>query len=172
MPTTRSASARARRAAAAAGPPPASQPRPDEAAADELTLLALPSELLPEPLRHLATLDLSSVDQLCHAFHSAAPGAQSVVEQALRLRAAAAGHAVPEALGGEASWVQLLLWEERRRAAHRPQAVAAGENHTVFVDRSGAVLTCGIEQWYTPGLLGHVAGLLAGALSCLIRRQT
>ena len=115
MPTTRSASARARRAAAAAGPPPASQPRPDEAAAEELTLLALPSELLPEPLHHLATLDLSSVDQLCHAFHSAAPGAQSVVEQALRLRAAAAGHAVPEALGREGSWVQLLLWEERRR---------------------------------------------------------
>ena len=80
----------------------------------EMTLLALPREVLAELLRHLTTLDLSRVDQLCHAFHSAAP--ESAVEQALRLRAAAAGRA--------AGWPVSMAGLARRAAARMARAAA------------------------------------------------
>ena len=139
----------------------------------------LPVELLIELLRPLTTNDLARVDQVSHAFHSAPQTAQSaaegpqlaterpqsVVEQALRRRAAEGGQAVPEVLG-EARWEQLLLWQERRRRWGTQQVVERGAHHWVFVDAGGGVLTCGSE-WPPgsrhsgprghPGVLGHGA---------------
>ena len=168
MRATRSSAGRA-----AANPPPAAQPRPDEALSPQLQVDLLPVELLIELLRPLTTNDLARVDQISHAFHSAPQTAQpaaegtlpaaerpqSVVEQVLRRRAAEGGHAVPETLGGEATWEQLLLWQERRRRWGTQQVVECGANHWVFVDASGGVLTCGSERSF-PGVLGH--GALTG----------
>ena len=145
----------------------ATEPRADdESLSPQLKVDLLPVELLIELLRPLTTNDLARVDQVSHAFHSAPQATQlaterpqSVVEQALRRRAAEGGHAVPEALGGEATWQQLLLWQERRRRWGTQQVVECGAHHRVFVDASGGVLTCGSERFF-PGVLGH--GTLTG----------
>ena len=127
----------------------------------------MPVELLIELLRPLTTNDLARVDQVSHAFHSAPQTAQpaterqqSVVEQALRRRAAEGGHALPETLGGDATWEQLLLWQERRRRWGTQQVVECGAGHWVFVDSGGRVLTCGSERssrGTSRGVLGHGA---------------
>ena len=132
--------------------------QPDE---PEARLLVLPTEVLVELLQALTANDLARVDQLCHAFHTPAfgrtfssePGdrnqlctppaatrAQSVVEQALRRRAAAGGHTLPATLGSEATWAQMLLWHERCRRWSTAQ-VASGFRHSVFVNGNGEVLT-------------------------------
>ena len=161
MRATRSSAGRA-----AADPPPAAQPRPDEALSPRLQVDQLPVELLIELLRPLTTNDLARVDQVSHAFHSAPQNVQpaterpqSVVEQVLRRRAAEGGHVVPETLGGEATWEQLLMWQERRRRWGTQQVVECGADHWVFVDAGGRVLTCGSERSF-PGVLGH--GALTG----------
>ena len=85
-----------------------------------------------------------ALNQVSHAFHSAPERQQSVVEQALRRRAAEGGHALPETLGGEATWEQLLLWQERRRRWGTQQVVECGADHWVFlggVMSSGSVVT-------------------------------
>ena len=182
MRATRSSAGRA-----AADPPPAAQPRPDEALSPRLQVDQLPVELLIELLRPLTTNDLARVDQVSHVFHSAfhfarrlAPSEslavnglldfhsaaqpaterpQSVVEQVLRRRAAEGGNVVPETLGGEATWEQLLMWQERGRRWGTQQVVECGADHWVFVDAGGRVLTCGSERSF-PGVLGH--GALTG----------
>ena len=161
MRATRSSTRRA-----AANPPPAAQPRPDEALSPRLRVDQLPVELLIELLRPLTTDDLARVDQVSHAFHSAPQTAQpaterqqSVVEHALRRRAAEGGHTLPETLGGEATWEQLLLWQERRRRWGTQQVVECGADFWVFVDSGGGVLTSGSEHSFR-GVLGH--GALTG----------
>ena len=91
----------------------------------------------------------------------------SLVELALRERAAERGATVPASLPeGEISWTQLLSWWDRRAALPPGQRLTAGANHSAFVDARGRLLTCGTEVGgYTltsgrlhDGRLGHGPG--------------
>ena len=75
------------------------------------------------------------------------------VERALRMRAGERGETVEDMLpAGEANWVQVLCWRERRRV---PQCVAAaGAMHSAFADPHGRLLTCG-EDMHQFGFLGQ-----------------
>ena len=108
---------------AAAPPPGAAQ----AATAEPLTLLSLPPEMLVAVLQWLGPYELARVDCVARAFHPAPPA--SLVEQALRQRAAERGAVVPAALPvcegdfklppgfvAAAQWTQLLSWRERRAA--------------------------------------------------------
>ena len=126
------------------------------AAAEPLTLLSLPPELLVAVLQRLGPHELARVDRVARAFRGPPPP-PSLVEQALRQRAAERGAVVPAALpAGEASWVQYLSWCDRLAALPHSQRLAAGAWHSAFVDASGQLLTCGTEDEDEghPGLLG------------------
>ena len=120
-------------------------------------LCALPSDVLVRILAALPTVeDLGRADCVCHGLHDDA------VEEALRLRAAAAGLRVPETLPeGETSWTQKLCWDERRRRFGRPSVVAGGMYHSLILDASGRLLSCGNAtlDGGRPGLLGHGAAV-------------
>ena len=82
----------------------------------------------------------------------------SLVEEALRLRAASGGYTLAAELPeGEASWTQKLCWDELRRR-FGPRAVAAGGMyHSLLIEGGGTLLTCGSStlDGGRPGLLGH-----------------
>lgn len=84
--------------------------------------------------------------------------AASLVEEALRQRAAASGFPAPDVLPvGHCSWTQCLLWDERRRRFRDRAVVAGGMYHSVLIEGGGQVLTCGnaLLDGGRPGLLGH-----------------
>jgi hypothetical protein len=140
-------------------------------------LASVPAVLLPEVVRWLPSpLDIASLDCTSRLFHVGAP--RSAIEEGLRMRAEAAGHAVEAALpAGETSWSQWLLWEERRLllACQRPVA-SCDEVHSAYVDAAGQLLTCG-RDGEGCGYLGQGEGVqesavprtLAGLRSVLIR---
>jgi len=83
------------------------------AAASALALLSLPPRLLVAVLQWLGPHELARLDRVARALHGPPPP-PSLVEQALRQRAAERGALVPAALpAGEASLVQYLSWRER-----------------------------------------------------------
>ena len=97
---------------------------------------------------------ISRLDRTARLFHLGAP--RSPVEEGLRLRAEAAGREVGEALPeGEASRVQLLLWEERRAMTCTRAVADSGYTHSAFVDAGGQLLTCGSSS-----CLGQGAGVV------------
>ena len=131
-----------RRPSHAQAPPP---PQPAAAGVPPaLALLELPPELVARILSFLNARSLAACDRVSLAFHRAPPPQrQGLVEQALRLRAAEAGRAVPAVLpAGEGSWMAWLLWREWVGALKLP-TVAAGESHTLFVDKERRLLSCG-----------------------------
>ncbi len=131
-----------------------------KAGAKALTLGSLPPELLVRIIYWLPSpYDIGRIDCVSKTFHYA-PG-PSLVEQALRQRAADRDDHLPEHIpSSEASWVQYLLWIERRGAP--PAPISAGSMHCAFIDVQGRLLTCGTELTLgpedlsetTPGLLG------------------
>ena len=130
-------------------------------AAEPIQLGALSVDVLVAIMAALPTVeDVGRVDCTCRAFHRAdEPAAsRSPVEQALRLRAAAAGNVLPDSLPeGESSWTQRLCWDERRLRYGERAVVASGMYHSVFVEGDGQLLTCGNARLDggRPGLLGH-----------------
>ena len=135
--------------ATAVRPKPKATPPPNQA---RKLLTELPAELLAVIISWLPSPeDVGRVDCVAHAFHgaaafsvSASTFAPSIVEEALRLRAASAGHTVPEQLPlREVSWTQKLCWDERRRRSRQDAAVACDVMHAAFVDAAGCLVTCG-----------------------------
>ena len=125
------------------------------AAAEPLTLLSLPPELLVAVLQWLSPHELARVERVARAFHGPPPP-PSLVEQALRQRAAERGALVPAALpAGEASWVQYLSWRERLASRPQTQWTGAGERHTAFIDEAGKLLTCGLEDLDDDDYVGY-----------------
>ena len=91
---------------AAAPPAGASQ----AAAAEPLTLLSLPPEMLVAVLQWLGPHELARVERVARAFHFTPPPPprpQSLIEQALRQRAAERGAVVPAALPASEASVRL-----------------------------------------------------------------
>ena len=82
-----------------------------------LTLASLDADVLAHIVRWAdSPSSISRLDRTARLFYLGAP--RSPVEEGLRLRAEAAGRVVGDTLPeGEASRVQLLLWEERRAMA-------------------------------------------------------
>ncbi len=149
-------------AASVSSPSSASTPAcPSAGAAASPLLLLLPSDALVRILVSLPTVeDLGRVDCVCSALHLPSLSSASPVEEALRVRASAAGVALPDTLPeGETSWVQKLCWDERRRRFGLPSVVAGGMYHSLIVDAAGRLLTCGDAtlDGGRPGLLGHGA---------------
>jgi alpha-tubulin suppressor-like RCC1 family protein len=129
--------------------------------APQSLLITLPTVLLGEVVRWLSPFDTARLDCTSRLFHLGAP--RSAIEEGLRLRADAAGCAVEAALPpGETSWVQWLLWEERRLLACAPPVVGCGfgndRSHNAFVDMGGQLLTSG------KGALGQGEGVLVSAV--------
>ena len=91
---------------------PLTQSAPNlQARATAPSLLSLPPEMAAAVLKRLGPRDLARVERACRAFR----GPPSLVELALRERAAERGATVPAALPqGEVSWTQLLAWWDRR----------------------------------------------------------
>ena len=133
----------------------------------EMQLLSLPSELLARTLALLRAPSLAACAQVSVAFHRSdepqQPGAaapQGLVEQALRLRAAEAGRAVPAALPErEAGWVVYLLWQDLYAGVQSLPVVAGGYAHTLFVDAEQRLLSCGGgDDEIASDVLGHGHG--------------
>lgn len=121
------------------------------------------TDLPPELIAHIVSLvptveDCGRADCLSHIFHgqmASAPSPPSIVEEALRLRAAAGSHVVADELPlTEHSWTQKLCWDERRRRTNRRVVVSSESMHSAFIDASGALLTRGVDRGCV-GILGH-----------------
>ena len=138
-----------------------------------LRLLDLPSELLVCVLSHCETRQLCRLACVCSLLSKGnppPPPPRSPVEEALRLRAKAAGHWVPQTLPpGEPSWTSMLAWLETMRGSGTQRALAAGAHHSLLIDGAGTLHTAGTERprhpsaiGGTPGLLGHThSGVVA-----------
>lgn len=131
----------------------------------------LPSELLVRILMQLEPGNLSQCDQLSQHFHrpcgtlsrcfqsleiDPAESSEwqtplvyqppSIVEQALRQRAAEKRIHVPSALpSNHANWTQALLFLSVLRETATRNSVAATEHHSVLVNGAGALLICGTD---------------------------
>jgi len=174
--------ARGRASAPPPGPPPPGTPPPGplpagapppathlavaaKAAPLTLTLLLLPPEIITLVLCRLDAHSLSRVAATCSELYRTPPRPMTLVEEALRERAAARGHASPGRLPeGATSWAAHLAWLERRRdEAWAP--VAAYTMSSFFVAEGGRLMSCGTEEaefarQFTcldeaTGLLGH-----------------
>jgi len=124
-------------------------------------LLQLPAELLTVILSRLDTRDLARFAATCLLLCRDAPTppppprAIGPVETELRRRAEARGLDVGSSLPEEAtSWVACLLKRDRRDAQTRQVPLAVGEEHSIFVDTGGRLLTCGRDS-VDGMLLGH-----------------
>ena len=129
-----------------------------------MTLLQLPPDVL---LLVFCRLDLRSLVRIAATcsmlYRDPPPRPMTPVEEALRERAAARGHASPVFIpeGGSTSWVPHLAWLERRREeAWVP--VAARTYSSFFVAEGGRLISCGAEDDYddeegriNAGILGH-----------------
>ena len=139
---------------------------PKAAASDPLALLSLPTELLVAVLQWLVPRDLARVECAARAFHFDHPQqTQSLVEQALRQRAAKRGAMVATALpAGESTWTQILSWLDRLAASPNLHRIAGGKLHSVFIDTHGQLLTCGTAHDSFTGILGHGPSLMTLAV--------
>ena len=102
----------------------------------------LPDELLARVLTHLSSIrDFGRADGVCRAWHARA----SPVEQALRLRIAARGGAVPAA--GAACTTRRLCWLELLHAARASSnLVSTGHAVSAAVDTQGQLLAWGTDR--------------------------
>ena len=106
-----------------------------------MSMITLPPELLVRVLMHMEPEELSRCDQLSKLFH----GPPSLVEQALRLLdSEGCLSGIPETLpNNHANWTQALLFLAILRRGSKHKRVAAGNNHSAFVDDDGTLLICG-----------------------------
>jgi len=126
-------------------------------------LLQLPAELLSVILTRLGTCHLARLAATCRSLCRDAPTppplprAIGAVEIELRRRAETRGLDVGSSLPeGATSWVACLLKRDRRDAQMRHVPLALGQQHSIFIDQVGRLLTCGIDyDDGTPPLLGH-----------------
>jgi len=147
---------------------------PDLATAAQASspLLQLPAELLSVILSNLDACDLARLAAtgrlLCRDAPTPPPPPRAIgpVETELRRRAEAcgldAGSSLPE---GATSWVERLLKRECRDAQRRQTPLAAGHEHSIFVDKGGRLLTCGRDLDSTR-LLGHALDPAADPTLC------
>ena len=130
---------------------------------------ALGSFLPPDDMLISVLVHLHDVEDLCRAT-AVSRHFQLLVEQALRLRATQNGYTPPQSLpDSEASWIQKLAWDERRRrfqALLPSQTCAVGQDQTMFVNAAGQLLVCGTEapRRGNPLFLGAL-GLGAGTIT-------
>ena len=129
--------------------------------AEETTLLLLPPELLTVILSALDTRSLARLAATCQPLWLDAPTPVSSpreigpVEAELRLRAKTRGLDAGSSLpAGSTSWVSCLLKRDRRDAQRRQAPLAAGSDHSIFVDTRGRLFTCGFSSDGIP-ILGH-----------------
>eukprot|EP00966_Prymnesium_polylepis_P325472 7381451-Prymnesium_polylepis.1 len=118
------------------------------AAARPLALCDLPPELLTRVVALLPSAeDVGRIDCVCRAFHGELRP-PTVVEEALRLRAELQGREAllptPAEVSSGERMAQALLRVER--SARSASTIAAGANHSAFVDVEGRLLTCGQEE--------------------------
>jgi len=152
-------------------------------------LLELPTEIVSIVITQLEDLpDLARLAATCHMLWCDAPAAAEwqigPVELELRQRAEARRLVIDSSLPeGAASWVSYLLKRELRDALRRQAPLAAGSQHSVFVDRKGRLLTCGktgsvLGQGSEPNAIGpptlvpsmldrRVVSVASGNLHCL-----
>lgn len=135
----------------------------------------LPLECSIHIIAFLGAHDLARIDCTARLFHFSCLGQPcSLVEEALRKRAADIGRFVPSILPpGEASWVQKLLWDERQETRRSGQAgcarLAAGDFHTVALDEGGQLVTSSLadpRQAYSfvlPPACRRIVSVAAGA---------
>ena len=122
-------------------------------------LLQLPVELLSVILSRLDTRDLARLAATCRSLCRDAPTPPpptrqiGPVETELRRRAEARGLDVGSSLPeGATSWVAFLLKRDRRDAQMRQAPLAVGEEHSIFLDKEGRLLTCGRDHTRAPTL--------------------
>jgi len=120
-------------------------------------LLQLPAELLSVILSLLDTRDLALLAATCLLLCRDAPTPPpppsqiGPVETELRRRAEARGLDVGSSLHtGATSWVAYLLKRDRRDAQMREAPLAVGHKHSIFVDKGGRLLTCGLGYAVDP----------------------
>jgi len=115
-------------------------------------LLQLPAELLAVILSRLNTRDLARLAATCRSLCRDAPTPPppprqiGPLEAELRRRAEARGLDVGSSLPeGATSWVVCLLKRDRRDAQIRQAPLAVGDEHSIFLDKGGRLLTCGSD---------------------------
>lgn len=107
--------------------------------APQSLLERLPAEVPLAVLRQAGTRELARLATTCRLFYSDLPRPVTVIEEALRQRAAARGSSIPRCLPPHASgWVPWLLRRESLAVAQL--TVAAGVSHSVFVDGDGMLV--------------------------------
>ncbi|EOD32345.1 hypothetical protein EMIHUDRAFT_631926 [Emiliania huxleyi CCMP1516] len=131
-------------------------------------LLDLPTELLVRVVSCCDPADIAHVAAVSVLFHA------SLAEEGIRLRLQEAGYALPAQPEGEGCAVRWLCVYALLRESNPPARLAAGGQHSVFIDGEGRLSSCGTaaegeedddEDDETageelPGLLGHGEGVL------------
>jgi len=97
--------------------------------------------------------DIARVAAVSLLFHS------SLAVEGIRLRAQERGFELPSQPDGESCTVRWLCLYALLREANPPARVAAGHQHSVFIDGEGRLSSCGSAPPYAPGLLGHGEGV-------------
>ena len=111
-------------------------------------LLALPTDLLSRIVSQCDPVDIARVAAVSLLLH------ESVVEEGLHLRAQELGYELPPRLA-----VRSLCLVALQREANLPARVAAGSEHSVFINGEGRLFTCGKPESYLRGILGHGGGV-------------
>jgi hypothetical protein len=110
----------------------------------------LPLEVLTHICRHLGLRDLVRVSQSCKRFRHGGPQTvelpiETPVVGDLRERAFPRSKPVPRTrpAGCSESWVAYLARCVRQRRCREAPSIAAGLRHSMFLDATGRLLTCG-----------------------------
>ena len=117
------------------------------------TLLDLPSELLVRVVSRCDPLDVARVAAVSLLFHA------SLAVEGIRLWAQERGFELPAQPEGEGCALRWLCFAALLRESNPPARVAAGLQHSVFIDGEGRLSSCGKAENWTPGLLGHGEGV-------------
>jgi len=136
-----------RLASAASAAPSRSTPPPAR-------LLDLPSELLVRALSHCRSpVDIARAAAVSLLFHA------SLALEGIRLWAQERGLELPAQPEGESCAVRWLCFSALLCESNPPARVAAGQQHSVFIDGEGRLSSCGAALDWAPGLLGHGEGV-------------
>jgi len=111
----------------------------------------LPRELERALSRCDSPVDISRAAAVSLLFHSLA-------EQGIRLWAQERGFELPALPEDESCAVRWLCYSALLRESNPPARVAAGWQHSVFIDGEGRLSSCGNAD-HVPGLLGHGEGV-------------
>jgi len=129
-------------------------------------LLDLPTDLLLRALSRCDPADIARVAAVSLLFHA------SLAVEGIRLWAQERGFELPAQPEGEGCAVRWLCFAALLREANPPARLAAGAQHSVFIDGEGRLSSCGTaaegeddededtNEVEFPGLLGHGEGVL------------